>query len=816
MTNYSLAGEVTSVVNGRGKTNSLTLDRLGRTTTLSYLKADGLTAGSLTFGYDAAGNQTSFGDVAATTVTLDNAGRVTGVGVPGGGAANCVTPPVGAAQTCYAYFRDGAVKSVTDATGQTVFTEDQLGRPASVADPLETGTTTYTIDAMGRMTQRSEASGILTAATYSGIDQLNSKTETKTSQFASWTNSYDFAGNRTQEVSVLPGDGFAGTATFGYDTVQRLSSATQPTQAALTYGYDPASNRNSVSGGSAPRGSTSFAYLVNNALNTETPTGQAAISYAPDADGNITRDASGRYLRFDSLSRLESVYDSTNTTLLGSYTYDALGRLASRTASGVTTTFVYRGLTGQTVQTLAGGVANASVAWDTRGRPLVIQTGGSTYNLLTNPHGDVVGLATGSGTIAGWAHYDAWGQVLGSAGTQISFGYQTGYTDPLTGQVRMGVRWYDPRQGRFVSSDPAAGVGPLTNPLARQRWLYAYDSPLRYVDPTGLVQQEDNSGGCYPSCQETVTNSGASAPKQQASAPKPQGFDWSPSAIVQNGMVALGRALPQPVRNVYVRQIRYAGLMIGGATDRITNDTSGLIGYLGDTVADQAAYVGSVVRGDWSTANAAQNRNAQRQAQAAMAIAQGTSQLNPPAIAVNAAKYAANFVSTWRTNGMDAAMDKFAYDFGYQVIGGGAEQALITGLTMGAGRGFIGVPRGAVTARAFAPEGAGGAGDIFVIGKQADTAAYIGKPGFNVLNMPKEEWSLANNDAWVQGGMDRGAPFMPASKPNPATVFNPSRGELSVFGRELRQLFNGGYDIQGAQQGELLWPGQDWAAAAGQ
>ncbi len=102
------------------------------------------------------------------------------------------------------------------------------------------------------------------------------------------------------------------------------------------------------------------------------------------------------------------------------------------------------------------------------------------------------------------------------------------------------------------------------------------------------------------------------------------------------------------------------------------------------------------------------------------------------------------------------------------------------------------------------------------LGKQADTAAYIGKPGFNVLNLPKEEWSMANNDAWVQGGMDRGAPFMPASEPNPSSVFNLSRGELSVFGRELRQLFNGGYDIQGAQQGELLGPGQDWAAASGQ
>jgi len=61
----------------------------------------------------------------------------------------------------------------------------------------------------------------------------------------------------------------------------------------------------------------------------------------------------------------------------------------------------------------------------------------------------------------------------------------------------MGVRWYDPRQGRFVSSDPAAGSAALTSPLQRERWLYAIDSPLVYSDPTGMYLLCDEDTACF-------------------------------------------------------------------------------------------------------------------------------------------------------------------------------------------------------------------------------------------------------------------------------------------------------------------------------
>ncbi len=201
------------------------------------------------------GNLTGFQgtDTALTTVTYDPLGRVQTVSGP--------------SSTSYSYFQDGAISSLADATGTTSLTEDQLGRIRMAQDPLSgvTTSTAYTFDAGSRLTQRTEANGVVSGFSYSGLDQLNIKTITAPgaiSPFASWASTYDPAGNRLTETVTLPTDPTAGPATFAYDTVQQLASAAFPTQALASYGYDAAHNRNTVSG-------TSFGFLANNAISTE-------------------------------------------------------------------------------------------------------------------------------------------------------------------------------------------------------------------------------------------------------------------------------------------------------------------------------------------------------------------------------------------------------------------------------------------------------------------------------------------------------------------------------------------------------------------
>jgi hypothetical protein len=45
------------------------------------------------------------------------------------------------------------------------------------------------------------------------------------------------------------------------------------------------------------------------------------------------------------------------------------------------------------------------------------------------------------------------------------------------------ARYYDPRNARFLGIDPEEGA--VEDPLARHRYLYARDNPLRFQDPSG-------------------------------------------------------------------------------------------------------------------------------------------------------------------------------------------------------------------------------------------------------------------------------------------------------------------------------------------
>ena len=62
-----------------------------------------------------------------------------------------------------------------------------------------------------------------------------------------------------------------------------------------------------------------------------------------------------------------------------------------------------------------------------------------------------------------------------------------------TGLMYYGARFYDPALGRFLSPDTI--VPQPGNPQSLNRYAYAANNPLRYTDPTGHVNREDEGGG---------------------------------------------------------------------------------------------------------------------------------------------------------------------------------------------------------------------------------------------------------------------------------------------------------------------------------
>jgi RHS repeat-associated protein len=72
------------------------------------------------------------------------------------------------------------------------------------------------------------------------------------------------------------------------------------------------------------------------------------------------------------------------------------------------------------------------------------------------------------------------------------FGY-TGQQADANGLVYLRARYYDPASGRIMSRDPLAGN--VTVPLSLNRYTYTMNNPVSDIDPSGLMDAADVSGG---------------------------------------------------------------------------------------------------------------------------------------------------------------------------------------------------------------------------------------------------------------------------------------------------------------------------------
>lgn len=280
-------------------------------------------------------------------------------------------------------------------------------------------------------------------------------------------------------------------SSFGYDEFNRLTSQTVTSGAAdnFTYVYDRWGNRwqQNVTSGSGPSPQLSFNTSTNQITNSGY-TYDAAGNLMSDGSHNYTYDADGNVIAVDGGSTAKYTFNALNERVradLGSsseeFIFDPFGRHTS--AHDVVHGWTW-------ADWIYSGDSNTGVAVDTDSQTnFDHQDWEGTERAMTLYNGTVEGTYNSLPFGDGYS-------VSGSDIDPLHFAMldhdSTSDTDHAT------FRQYGNTQGRWMSPDPYSGSYDLPDPQSMNRYSYALNSPLSYIDPWGAdVTVCDTNNNCY-------------------------------------------------------------------------------------------------------------------------------------------------------------------------------------------------------------------------------------------------------------------------------------------------------------------------------
>jgi len=301
--------------------------------------------------------------------------------------------------------------------------------------------------------------------------------------------SYGTTNNNGNVQSIAyNGGGLSYTQTFGYDALNRLTTAQENSGAnwSQTNGYDRYGNRWIDLGG----GNQSLYFTTSNNRIT-------GASY--DNAGNLLNDGYHSYA-YDAENKISKV-DGTSA-----YVYDGNGERV-RKLIGENLRFIY-GLSGQLIAEYSGstGALTKEYIYGPNGlvatiEPTTINSNGTRYT--TSDHlGSPRVISNSSAGVVSRHDYMPFGEEIGSgvggrtvgSGFGVAEGLRKKFTsherDAETGLDYMQARYYSSGQGRFSSPDPLLASGESRNPQSWNRYAYVLNNPVRLIDPNGLDDAE--------------------------------------------------------------------------------------------------------------------------------------------------------------------------------------------------------------------------------------------------------------------------------------------------------------------------------------
>jgi len=345
----------------------------------------------------------------------------------------------------------------------------------SYASSTLNATVTYTYDDDQNRTTMTAGSQAQTSYTYDNDNRLTAEARGTQSVGVS----YDADSRRT--TLTLPNGVTVG---YGYDADSHATGITYSSTGAgtlgnLTYGYDNDGRVNSLGGSLAavnlPSAMPTATYDAGNQLATWN--GTAATT---DGNGNLLSDPSipGNTYTWNERNQLAT---ATAGGVQSSYVYDALGRRVGQTTSGLTAQYVYDMLNVAQEQYTGGTVADMLPGLGLDENFARTDSSGSSA-ILSDLLGSTIGLVNSSGAISTGYQYSPFGQTTTSGASSTNPLQYTGRELDSTGLYFLRARYYNPIAQRFISPDPIGFFGGQAN-------FYAYVSnqPMNWTDPLGLL-----------------------------------------------------------------------------------------------------------------------------------------------------------------------------------------------------------------------------------------------------------------------------------------------------------------------------------------
>ncbi|MER8012384.1 RHS repeat-associated core domain-containing protein [Streptomyces sp. NPDC094149] len=474
-TTVSIPANVTALAGNYPTT--YTYDAADHITSVSYPKAGGLDAETVTATYDAYGRPralTSDWQTYVRATAYDAYGLLTDryYGLTSGASGV-------SAQRSYSYNYANGTRWLAGITTTTSIGWNTSQKQQDV----------YTYDDDGKITELREQATAQAAQSqcYRYDDQ------------ARLTNAYTRAAANT--CSLTTDSDFSGDAPYqtqySYDRLGNLQSVTDKDQAGTSTTRDYLyPGYNDAGTWTTPNADWPHGVRKINTITSGTTTGTENLTY-DDAGQMTQRIETGKTTDYTwtKLARLATAKTTTSTgSQLTRYTYDADGNLLVRT--GPQETVAYIG--GTQLRTTDGKNVTATRYYTSGGSTVAMRTtqgttetnGKVTYLMADTQASTQLAVDAATGASSRRRYTPFGDERTGSLPTGTDRGFLGKAEDSSTGLSLLGARAYDPHLGRFLSTDPLSAP---YDPQNLSAYSYSDNDPINYSDPTGLYL-DDGTG----------------------------------------------------------------------------------------------------------------------------------------------------------------------------------------------------------------------------------------------------------------------------------------------------------------------------------